>query len=256
MSSLLTTKNLSVEIAGKHICQQLDLNVHPGECWAMLGMNGVGKTTLLHTLAGLRPPLAGDILLANKNLQHIPNKEIARVMGLLLQDYEDAFPGTVMQAVLCGRHPHMSNWQWESSEDIKIAEQALAFVKMAAFADRSILTLSGGERRRVAIAALLCQQTRLLLLDEPTNHLDLRFQHQILAELTKQITQNRQAAIMIMHDVNLATRYCDHALLLFENGEHLAGRCDEIITTETLSRLYDYPMRRLQDEVGGIYIPA
>lgn len=256
MSNLLETRNLSVEIAGKHICNKLELTIHPGECWAMLGMNGVGKTTLLHTIAGLRPPITGDIMLEDKLIQNIPRKEIACTMGLLLQDYEDAFPGTVMQTVLCGRHPHMNNWQWESSADIAIAEQALAFVDMAAFTDRSILSLSGGERRRVAIAALLCQQTRLLLLDEPTNHLDLRFQHQILSQLVSQLKQNKQAAIMIMHDVNLALRYCDHALLLFDNGEHLAGKCSDVISIDNLSRLYDYPMRSMENNGEEVFLPG
>ena len=256
MSELLTTTGLSVEIAGKQVCRDLNLHVRPGECWAILGMNGVGKTTLMHTLAGLRAPLAGDILLADQNIEQLSRKQIARHMGLLLQDYEDAFPGSVMQTVLCGRHPHLRNWQWESSEDINIAQQALAFVDMGEFADRSILSLSGGERRRVAIATLLCQQTKLLLLDEPTNHLDLRFQHTMLSALSSQIQQQHQAAIMIMHDVNLAIRYCDHVLLLFDNGEHLAGHSKEVITVDRLSSLYDYPMRSLPDKDGGIYIPA
>lgn len=256
MSLLLTTRALHVEIAGKQICQALEININAGESWAILGMNGVGKTTLMHTLAGLRQPVSGEILLTGKNIQQFSKKEIACHMGLLLQDYEDAFPGTVLQTVLCGRHPHLNNWQWESREDIQIAEQALGFVNMQDFAHRSILSLSGGERRRVAIATLLCQQTKLLLLDEPTNHLDLRYQHQILSDLNKQIKQHNQAAMMIMHDVNLATRYCDHALLLFDDGEHMTGHCHEVINRDNIGRLYDYPMRCLEDSGKEIYLPA
>ncbi|MDH5445935.1 MAG: ABC transporter ATP-binding protein [Gammaproteobacteria bacterium] len=254
MTNLLTTKDLAVEIGCKAVCKDLNLNIGSGECWAILGMNGVGKTTLLHTLAGLHPAVSGQIEINNTTIENIPPRALARFMGLLLQDYEDAFPGTVMQTVLCGRHPHLKNWQWESEKDLKIARDALAFVEMQGFEDRSILTLSGGERRRVAIATLLCQQTTLLLLDEPTNHLDLRYQHKILSSLSQQIKQNRQAMLMIMHDINLATRYCDHALLMFENKDYLSGKCEDVITAENLSRLYGYPMTLIKSNNKEIYL--
>ena len=254
MSMLLETRQLSVTIADKTICDGLDLQIETAQSWAILGMNGVGKTTLLHTLAGLRHPQAGTIELLGKDIGQLSKRHIAQTQGLLLQDYEDAFPGTVMQTVLTGRHPHMSNWQWESAGDIAIANEALAFVEMEGFAERSILTLSGGERRRVALASLLCQQPRLLLLDEPTNHLDLRYQHRLLDGLTTQLREQNKTAIMIMHDVNLAMRYCDRALLLFDDGTHKTGSCGEVINKENLSRLYDYPMRSLKENNTEIFI--
>lgn len=256
MKALLETHSLSVEIGGKTICHGLDLQITAQQSWAILGMNGVGKTTLLHTLAGLRAPKTGAVELCGMDMAQLNKRRIAQTLGLLLQDYEDAFPGTVMQTVLTGRHPHMSNWQWESAEDIRIAEQALAFVEMKEFAERSILTLSGGERRRVALASLLCQQPAILLLDEPTNHLDLRYQHRLLDGLTTQLRQQAKAAIMIMHDVNLAMRYCDHALLLFNDGDFIAGSCKEVMTVNSLSRLYDYPMQSVKQGNSEIFIPA
>lgn len=256
MNMLLETQQLSVTIADKSICQGLDLQIETGQIWTILGMNGAGKTTLLHTLAALRPPQTGNIELLGEDINQLNRRDIAKALGLLLQDHEDAFPGTVMQTVLTGRHPHISNWQWESADDIAIAQQALAFVEMAGFAERSILSLSGGERRRVALASLLCQQPRLLLLDEPTNHLDLRYQHRILDGLTTQLKQENKAAIMIMHDVNLAMRYCDHALLLFNDGNFITGRCNDVINCENLSRLYDYPMHSLKGENTEFFVPA
>lgn len=256
MNILLQTRGLSVEIAGKTICQALDLQIRANQSWAILGMNGAGKTTLLHTLAGLRSPQAGRIELLGKDIANLNKRTIAANLGVLLQDYEDAFPGTVLQTVLTGRHPHMKSWQWESADDIAIAKQALAFVELEDFVERSILTLSGGERRRVAIATLLCQQPRLYLLDEPTNHLDLRYQHQILDRLVKQAGVENNAAMMIMHDVNLAMRYCDHALLLFQEGDVLAGPCRKVMNRENLSRLYAYPMHSLWQNNNEIFIPA
>lgn len=256
MNTLLETHGLSVEIGGKTICRGLALQIHANQSWAILGMNGAGKTTLLHTLAGLRLPQAGRIELHGREMAQLSKRTIARILGLLLQDYEDAFPGTVLQTVLTGRHPHMSKWQWESAEDINIAKQALTFVELEGFSERSILTLSGGERRRVALASLLCQQPRLFLLDEPTNHLDLRYQHRLLGGLTLQLREQNKAAIMIMHDVNLAMRYCDHALLLFNDGSFKMGACQKVINPENLSRLYDYPMRSVKQDDNEIFIPA
>jgi len=256
VSILLETKKLCVTIAEKTICQDLDLPIHTGQIWAILGMNGVGKTTLLHTLAGLRNPHAGSIELIGSDITQLSKRQIARILGLLLQDQEDAFPGTVMQTVLTGRHPHMSNWQWETDTDINIATAALDFVEMAGFAERSILNLSGGERRRVALATLFCQQPELFLLDEPTNHLDLRYQHRLLDGISTQLKKENKAAIMIMHDVNLAMRYCDHALLLFSDGSFQQGSCREVINTENLTRLYDYPMHSLKENKLEIFIPG
>ena len=256
MSTLLETRQLNVTIADKTVCSGLDLQINSGQVWAILGMNGVGKTTLLHTLAGLRRPQSGSIKLTGNDISQLGKRHIAKTLGLLLQDHEDAFPGTVLQTVLTGRHPHMQNWQWETDVDIKIAEQALAFVEMEDFAERSILTLSGGKRRRVALASLLCQQPRLFLLDEPTNHLDLRYQHRLLEGLTTRLKKENKAAVMIMHDVNLAMRYCDHALLLFSDGKHLTGTCKEVIHRENLSQLYDYPMRSLKEDTTEIFIPG
>ena len=256
MTMILETRQLSVVIADKTICHELDLQIESGQSWAILGMNGVGKTTLLHTLAGLRSPHDGLIELRGKNIRQLSKRHIAQTLGLLLQDYEDSFPGTVMQSVLTGRHPHMKQWQWESADDIAIANEALAFVELGDFAERSILTLSGGERRRVALASLLCQQPHLFLLDEPTNHLDLRYQHQLLGGLTRQLKQENKTAVMIMHDINLATRYCDHALLLFNDGSHQLGSCNEVINRDNLSRLYDYPMHSLKENNTEIFIPG
>lgn len=256
MKTLLSTHALSVSIGGKSVCQGLDLQIRSGESWAILGMNGAGKTTLLHTLAGLRLADGGQIELLGKALNQLSKRDIARRLGLLLQDYEDAFPGTVLQTVLTGRHPHINNWQWETADDVALAMDALKFVDLEGFAERSILTLSGGERRRVALATLLCQQPRLYLLDEPTNHLDLRYQQQIIRTLVGRLTAQDRAALMIMHDINLAMRYCDHALLLFPEGEVQAGTCHEVLNADNLSRLYDYPMRELQLEQVKVFVPG
>ncbi len=253
---LLTCHGLTVEIGGKRVCTGLDLDIHAGQRWALLGVNGVGKTTLLHTLAGLRAPQAGRVCLHGEDIQHLPRRTVARQLGVLLQEEGDAFPGTVLETALSGRHPHLGRWAWESAKDRELAEQALAQVGLKGFEERPLDTLSGGERRRLSLATLLCQQPRLFLLDEPTNHLDPHQQIHALQLLTQETAHQPRGLLMILHEANLAGRFCDHALLLFRDGETLAGPSDTVLNTEHLSRLYDLPMLALAGPHGPVFVPA
>ena len=251
---LLAAYGLGVTIAGNQVCSGLDLAILPGQCWAILGRNGAGKTTLLHTLAGLRGPAAGTIELRGKPLATLARRDIARLRGLLLQDDSDAFPATVLESVLVGRHPHLSRWQWETAEDVRIAREALAAADMAGTEARDVRTLSGGERRRVALAALLAQQPRLFLLDEPSSHLDLSHQLTLLERLAAAVRLGDKSLIMVVHDVNLAVRYCDHALLLAD-GEAVAGPAQELFTAERLSAVYRVSLKEVAGPRGNLFAP-
>ena len=252
MTPLLAARGLGVTIAGIRVCRSLDLAVLPGECWAILGRNGAGKTTLLHTLAGLRRADAGSIEIAGRPLAATGRREIARLRGVLMQDDSDAFPATVLETVLVGRHPHLSRWQWEGAEDLRIAREALAAADMAGTEARDVRTLSGGERRRVALAALLTQQPRLFLLDEPSSHLDLAHQLALLDRLVAAVRAAGKALIMVVHDVNLAARHCDHALLLAD-GDAVAGPARELLTAELLSQVYRVPLTALAGPRGSFF---
>jgi iron complex transport system ATP-binding protein len=253
---LLTTRSLAVSIAGKRICRDLDLRIHAGERWAVLGPNGSGKTTLLHTLAGFRPAEGGEIILDGKPLKAWHARERARLLGTLLQHYEDPFPSTVLETALIGRHPHLQRWEWETGDDVEQARRALETMDLAGYENRSIATLSGGERRRLAMATLLTQNPRLLLLDEPTNHLDLFHQIHTLHLLSKLAVREARALVMVLHDVTGTVRYCDHALLLFGEGETLAGAVADVVNEENLARLYGHPVRRLAGPDGDVWTPA
>lgn len=253
-TALLATQQLAVSIAGKSICRHLDLTINRGECWAILGQNGSGKTTLLHTLTGLHSIDNGQVLLNNKSLDQLSQKVIAQQCGLLLQDYQDVFPATIMETVLIGRHPHLAAWQWESDRDHQLAIQALKDVDLVHMEKRLLHTLSGGERRRVAIASLLVQQPDFYLLDEPVNHLDIRHQHHIL-DLFSQKTRNENNAVaMVLHDINLAARYCSHVLMIYGNEKVEMGPAEEMLTAEKLTELYDYPIEKQQGK-KNIFTP-
>ncbi|MDP1680568.1 MAG: ABC transporter ATP-binding protein [Burkholderiales bacterium] len=255
LSPILKTRSLSVSIGGKQVCRELNFALRPGERWGMLGLNGVGKTSLLHTLGGTRHGDAGEISLDGAGLAATPRRQIAQRVGTMYQDSDEAFPSSVLEAALIGRHPHLHAWEWESAQDEEIARAALYSVGLSGFEARSTATLSGGERRRLALAALLVQDPQLFLLDEPVNHLDVHHQIAALELLTRLTREQSKALLMVLHDVNLATRYCDYVLLLFGEGETLQGPTRELLTEANLARLYQHPMCRVPTDAGDFFYP-
>ncbi len=253
--ALLRCTGIDIQIGNVTVVRGLNLDIQAGQCWCLLGRNGVGKTTLLHTLAGLRPPAAGSIELNGTPLNQLKRRGIARRLGILFQDNEDSFPATVFETVLQGRHPHLHSWQWETAGDHQIASCTLTRLGLSNFENRNVQTLSGGERQRVAIATLLTQQTRLLLLDEPTNHLDLHHRLDILEILRTECREKQKAVCMVLHDINLAARFADHILLLLGDGETRAGSTQEILQTTLLERLYGHRLIELETPTGTAWLP-
>ena len=253
---ILETRDLTLSIAGRSICKQLNLHIAPGQCVGILGQNGTGKTTLLHTLMQFRKADHGDILLEEKLLDEWSKKTLATQLGILFQSTQDIMPSTVLETALIGRHPHLADWQWEDVQDEQIARDALSAMGIADFAQREVNTLSGGERQRLAIATLLTQQPRLFLLDEPGNHLDIAYQVQSLNLLRSHVLDQRAGLCMATHDINLAARFCDQILLLLGDGEFVLGSCAQVLTQEHLSRAYACEIRRIELEGRAVFFPA
>jgi len=252
---LLSCTGINIQVGNVTVTRGLDLDIQAGQCWCLLGRNGIGKTTLLHTLAGLRKPAAGTVTLNGTPLIQLKRRELARQLGILFQDSEDNFPATVFETVLQGRHPHLHNWQWETARDHEIASTAITRLGLSNFENRNVQTLSGGERQRTAIATLLTQQTRLLFLDEPTNHLDLHHRLNILEILLHECREEQKSVFMVLHDINLAARFADHILLLLGDGETRAGSAQEILQTTLLERLYGHRLVELETPAGTAWLP-
>jgi iron complex transport system ATP-binding protein len=254
---ILETRHLAVSIGPHQVCRDLDLALAAGERLAILGKNGAGKSTLLATLAGLRSADSGELRIAGQSYADLGLRDAARLRGWLGQDRSDPFASTVLDAVLTGRHPHLSRWSWESPSDARIARAALADMNLAELEQREVQTLSGGERQRVAVASLLAQQTRLCLLDEPLAHLDLNHQIATLELLSLRARRDGVAFAMVLHEPNFALRFCDRALLLFGDGTHRAGPVAEVLDETSLTRLYGHPMRRvaMADFSHTVFVP-
>jgi len=266
---LFSASNLSVSVPSRSLVDNLDLELKCGELIAILGQNGAGKSLTLHTLAGLRPAESGDIELEGRPISGLLRRAVAQRLALLPQNSEDIFPATVFDTVLIGRHPHIEPLRWESAEDRQFAETCLREMDLADLADREISTLSGGERRRLAIAQTLAQDPRIFLLDEPTNHLDPQHQLDVL-RLFVERARLGAGVIACLHDVNLAARFADRCLLLYGDGRWHLGDTNDVLSEDLLTDLYGVKMEALDwrglklfvaaglsvDEVGNsVYAP-
>lgn len=255
MNALLHTEHLRVEAGGKLLCTGLDLNVCAGEFWCVIGRNGAGKSTLLHTLAGLREPAAGAIFYEGTELSRIGIETLARRRGLLAQQQFDAFPGTVLEAVLAGRHPYQTGLGWEGEEDYAEARQALRATGMDWAERKDVLTLSGGERQRVALATLLAQAPQLLLLDEPTAHQDAAAQLAVMGLVRRLAAPGTgRAAIAACHDINLVARHATHVLALAD-GRHWCGQAEEVLTPAVLQEVFACAFHVAETGFGRLFIP-
>jgi iron complex transport system ATP-binding protein len=253
--SLLQTKSLVVNRAEKPICTNFDFELQAGEYWGVLGGNGIGKTTLLNTLAGLRPAAGGEIFINGKSSREWKRKHMARKLGILFQDSVDTFPTTVRETAMIGRHPYVSFLSVEAKQDRDIVNSALADVSLNEMADRQIDTLSGGERRRLALATLLVQDPLIWLLDEPTNHLDLHHQISMLNLIKEKVEKNKGAALMVLHDVNLVIRFCTHALLMIEHDNIVCGPVADVLNQENLQILYQHPIKKVEADGSSFFFP-
>jgi iron complex transport system ATP-binding protein len=251
----LAAAQLTVRAGARELVRELTVRFAPGEVVAILGRNGSGKTLTLHTLAGLRHAAGGEVRLDGSPLGGFTRRSVALRLGLLPQDIEDAFVTSAIETVLIGRHPHLKLWQWETAEDERHARAALVAVDLENFAARRTDSLSGGEQRRLAIAALLAQQPGIFLLDEPTNHLDPHHQLAVLG-LFRRLADEGRTVVTTLHDPTLAARFADRALLLFGDGRWSLGPVASALTETALSELYLAPMIELGRDGRRVFVSA
>ncbi|SFD97556.1 ABC transporter ATP-binding protein [Massilia yuzhufengensis] len=252
---MIQTEHLDLHVGARTLVRRLDWAAHPGQCWSIIGRNGAGKSTLLRTLAGLRAPSGGAVLVGGRALDAWAPEELARQRAFLAQSRHDAFAYSVIDTVLSARHPYHAGHYWEGSDDHQAALNALAAMEVEDLAARDVRTLSGGERQRVAIAAMLAQDTPLLLLDEPANALDLAHQVSVMGLLARLCRDQGKTVVMIGHDLNLAYRISTHALLLMGDGRWHAGLVADTMQPALLGDFLGHPIDMVEHGGRRIFIP-
>lgn len=231
-NSILRTENLSIGYKKKQlekvIASEINIDVAKGELVALIGINGVGKSTFLRTISGVQHSLSGNVFINSKDLNQIPPEELARMISLVLTEQPLSKNLGVAELVALGRQPY-TNWIGSlSAEDRKMVKKALALVKIEELQDKKCYELSDGQLQKVLIARALAQNTPVMILDEPTSHLDMYHKAQVL-KLLKELSVNTQKAIIFAtHEINLALQLCDK-IILMKPGEILQDSPQQLI---------------------------
>jgi len=251
---MLRARGLDIAVAGRTLVGKLDVDVTAGECWAVLGRNGSGKSSLLLALAGLRPPAAGRVELQGRPIGAWPRRGLAQQLAILLQDEPGDYWGSTLDYVQLGRYPRSHA---AFSGDAALAAEALALLEefdLAGHAQQPFRTLSGGERQRARLAQTFMQDTACLLLDEPLQHLDLKHQLTVMQALARRAATGR-AVVMALHEPAMAARHCQRAVLLYDWGRVRHGRVDEMLTQDNLEALYQCRLEPAAGPESRIFLP-
>ncbi|MEU6468334.1 ABC transporter ATP-binding protein [Streptomyces massasporeus] len=248
-TSRLAARGVTVGYGGRVVIDELDVAIPPGVITTIIGPNGCGKSTLLKTLSRLLKPAKGAVVLDGEDIGRLRTRDVAKKLGLLPQAPVAPEGLTVADLVARGRHPHQS-WlrQW-SSDDADVVARALAMTGVSDLADRPVDALSGGQRQRVWISMTLAQGTDLLLLDEPTTYLDLAHAVDVL-DLVDDLHESGCTVVMVLHDLNLATRYSDNLVVMREGSVLAQGHPRDVITAELLDEAFGLKARVIDDPVG------
>lgn len=252
---MLRAERLTLAYPQRRLLEAMTLEFLPGEVWAVLGRNGSGKSTLMRALAGLHRPQGGGVQIDGRPLEALTRRELALHIGVLLQEETREFWGSVRDYVLLGRYPHARGLFGWGVRDHEIAQAEMAALHLTDLAGRAYATLSGGERQRARIAALFVQRAPVLLVDEPLQHLDLAHQVAVLERLQRQARDCGTVVVLVLHDLLLAGRYCDHFLLLEGDGSASHGAGGDFLGAERLSRLYGAALDAVEVDGETLLLP-
>jgi iron complex transport system ATP-binding protein len=250
--SMLEIKGLSCGYGKRVVLLDVGFGVQKGEFMGVIGPNGSGKTTLMRAINGYLPLTKGAILFEGKRINRIVRRELATKVAVVTQSPEGMPPFSVEEFILLGRIPHWGRLQLlETKQDVEITERAMELTKIDHLRSRRMEELSGGERQLVFVARAIAQEPRLLFLDEPTVHLDIGHQVQIM-DLLRQLNREWSLTIVVvLHDLTLASLYCDRLILLHKGRLHSIGPPTDVLTRGVIEEVYRTGVTVMETPVGG-----
>ena len=247
--AVLQVEKLQIGYGSRCVLKEASFSIGKGEIVGIIGCNGAGKSTLLKTIRGLLPKQGGSVRYFGKPLEEYGDKELATKIAYLQQYVELGFGYTGKDIVMAGRYPYMKWWERESEAGAKLALACMEYTGTADLAERPINEVSGGQKQRILIAKVLAQQTPIIFLDEPTTGLDMVYQEEIF-RFAKALAGQGKTVLMVVHELNLASKYCSRILLLGEGTLLADGAPQAVFTEELLSRAYKADICVERDEVN------
>ncbi|MHB8781057.1 MAG: ABC transporter ATP-binding protein [Candidatus Geothermincolia bacterium] len=233
----LAAERVSAGYGDRLVLSGLSLRIRPGDLIGVIGPNGSGKSSFLKTLSRALRPSDGTVYLSGDDIYGVSAREVARRLAVVPQESGFSFGFTALEVVLMGRNPHLGRMESAGSRDLEIARHAMEVSNTWHLADRPVNELSGGERQRVIVAQALAQTPALLLLDEPTQHLDIKHQLSLLRTLSEMCSEGL-AALVVMHDLNLAAQYCTTLIMIRKGAEFARGTPEEVLTSRNLHDVF------------------
>ncbi|GLX70774.1 heme ABC transporter ATP-binding protein [Paenibacillus glycanilyticus] len=235
---MINVRQVNMLVGGRPVLNNVSFDLEPCRIHGIIGPNGVGKSTLLQLLSGVRKPSSGEVSLDGVRLSSYSRKALARKLAVLQQGGLPPAGFTVRQVVEMGRFPYQ-NWFGDEREDHSmLIDHALQSMGLAELSNRTLDQLSGGERQRVALAKVMVQEPEVILLDEPTTYLDIGYQVQLLDTVRQWQRQRGLTVVAVLHDLNLAALYCDRILVLHKGGIAAMGAPLDVLSEALIRDVY------------------
>lgn len=248
---MLNFKDVVAAYGETEILRRFNAVICQGEFVGLIGPNGTGKSTLLKCLSGLVPVKSGEIILEGKDNAKYSQRERAQMVAVVPQSFDIDYDFTVEDIVLMGRNPYLSYKVKECQRDYDVVTEAMHATKTLQLKKRLYNTLSGGEKQRVIIARAIAQEPDIILLDEPTSSLDIHHQIEVMELIRNLNLKKSMTVVAVLHDINLASRYCNR-LILMKNGQVIVdGTPEQVITEENLKKIYDMKMFIQENKLFG-----
>jgi ABC-type cobalamin/Fe3+-siderophores transport system ATPase subunit len=245
--SLINATGLNYSIDSLPILKGIDFEVNPGELVGLIGPNGAGKSTLLRLLTQVEPASSGEIQFEGRAMDTLAAEERAKRIGYLVQGAKAHWPFSVEKVVGLGRLPYQKWWQQASSEDDAKVEAAMQTTQTLAYRNRIVTTLSGGEHTLVMLARIIASEPQIIFADEPVAALDPYHQLHVM-EILREHAKEKNAAVVVLHDLSLATRFCDRLYLLNHGELHCTGTAHDVMTSENIASVYGVKSKITCDE--------
>lgn len=247
----LVAKDLDVGHAGRPVLKQVDLSLRAGEISVLVGPNGCGKSTLLRTVAGLLPPIGGEVRIDGAPLGSLGRRALSQRLAFLPQTSQAPAGVTVRELVRHGRYAHRGALARHTAEDTEAIDWALDVTDAAPLVERRLDELSGGERQRAWLAMVLAQRAGVLLLDEPTTYLDMRHQFDVLDVVRRLAREHEIACGVVLHDLMQAAAYADEVVVVADGGIAASGTPDDVLNPDVIDRAFGLRVNVVRDPATG-----